>query len=889
VIPAPPRLSAAILRVLLPAAIRDDALDELRDGYLLRLERSGRRAADRWYRQQVPAFAIRVRLATFTGGPLGPPPVRDPALTGSERMTTILADLRYGARAMARNPAFTAIAVLTLALGIGANAAIFSVVRTVLLRPLPFPEPDRLVQVWEARRDRGWTRSSFTHANFWDVNDLNTSFSAMGAITWGSISLAGKESPELLGVAYVTTGFLRALGVTPVAGRAFADGEDRAGADPRIVILSHRLWTTQFGADRSIVGRTITLSGQSYRVIGVLPPGTPWLDAGDLFMPLIRGPNEDRDSFELTAIARLGPGITIDRAKSDLERIAGQLASQYPEAKGMGVTIEPSDGWVASDSLRRALWVLMASVGFLLLIACVNLANMLLARSTGRIRERAMRAALGATRGRVIQTAIAESVLLGGVGAAMGLVMAFAVVRLLRAFDPGDIPRLADVTIDGPVLAATLGAALLTSIVTGLAPALRTPYHDIVAALREGERSVIGNRRTVGLRGALVSIEVALSLMLLIGAGLLIRSFGAILDVDRGFQTANRVLFSVTLPNAQTEADVQRISMLRSQLKSRIEALPQVTKVAAVSMGLLGGTGTGMGFAAQDKPAPATDAVPWAGWRMITRDYFKTLGVPIVAGRDFTDQDVLARPWRVIISRSVAQRLWPNESAIGRNIILWKGQSENVAEVIGVAGDMRDWDLADTPSLAVYMPFNGGGMNPAHFVVHTTSAPTAIVPMVRSILAELAPTSPVSNVRTLDDLVGESVAARRFTMLLLAALAGLALLLALGGVYGVLAYSVSRRRTEIGMRMALGASASTVMRLVISQGMRPVVIGLAAGVLGAVALSRYIASLLFGITRLDAPTYAAVAALLAAAAGLACYLPARDAMRVDVLTALREE
>jgi len=887
-----PRFSTAVLRALLPNAVRDEALDELRDGYLLRVAQYGRAAANRWYRGQVPAFAIRVRLAILTGGPLTPPTelhVPEPSLSGSERMTTILADLRYGARALVRNPAFSLIAVLTLALGIGANAAIFSVVRTVLLRPLPFPQPDRLVQVWESRRDRGWNQSSFTHANFWDVQDMNRSFSAMGAITYGSINLAGKDNPELLSVAYVTTGFLRALGVTPVAGRTFADGEDRVGADDRIVVLSHRLWTTQFGSDRSIVGRDITLSGQAYHVLGVLPPGTPWLDAGDLFMPLRRGPNEDRDSFELSAIARLKPGVTIDAARADLNRIAGQLASQYPEAKGMGVTIEPSEGWVASDSLRRALWVLMSAVGFLLLIAFVNLANMLLARSTGRIRERAMRAALGASRARVIQTAVAESVLLGVLGAAIGLAIAFGAVRLLRAFDPGDIPRLSEVSIDGLVLAITLGAALLTSIITGLAPALRTPYHDIVAALREGDRSVVGNRRTVGLRGALVSVEVALSLMLLVGAGLLIRSFGAILDVDRGFQTENRVLFNVTLPNAQNEADVQRLSALRTQLQARLAALPQVKDVAAVSIGLLRGTGTGMGFAAQDKPSPPSDAVPWAGWRMITPNYFKTLGVPIVAGRDFNADDVIARPWRVVISHRIAERLWPGESAIGRQLILWKGQQESVAEVIGVSGDMRDWDLADLPSYTVYMPFNGAGWNPSTFVVHTTAAPTAIVPIVRSMLAELSPSSPVSNVRTIDDLVGESVAARRFTMLLLGALAAVALLLALAGVYGVLSYSVSRRKTEIGMRMALGASRSSVLRLIVSQGMRPVVIGLAAGVLGAIGLSRYMASLLFGVTRLDAPTYAGVAALLTVAAVLACYLPARDAMKVDVLTALREE
>jgi len=886
---APPRLTTALLRLLLPAAVRDEALDELADGHALRLTRNGRRAADRWYRRQLPWFALRLRLAMMTGGPLATPPIPEPSLDRRERMSTMAADVRYGARAMMRNPGFTAVAVLTLALGIGANAAIFSVINGVLLRPLPFPQPERLVQIWEARRDRGWTNSSFTHANFWDVRDMNRTLTAVGAITWGTANLTGADSPERLGVAYVTAGFFRALGVTPVAGRTFADGEDQVGADARITVLSHRLWTSRFGADRAIVGRTITLGGQGYRVIGVLPPGTPWLDAGELFLPLVRTPDPDRDSFELTVIGRLAPGATIQTAHADLERIAGQLARLYPEAKGMGITVEPSDGWVASDALRRALWVLMGAVGFLLLIACVNLANMLLARSTGRVRERAMRAALGASRGRVVQMALAEALLLGILGAAVGLAIAVGVVRLLRAVDPGDIPRLAEVTIDGAVLAVTLGVALVTSVVTGLVPALRTPYHDIVAALREGERSVVGNRRAVGLRGALVSVEVALSLVLLVGAGLLVRSFGEILDVDRGFRTESRVLFDVSLDEPRTDAEVERFRSFLSQFAARLGALPQVTSAAAVSMQPLRGTGTGMGFAAPDKPAPAGDAIPWAGWRMVTRGYFRTLGVPLLAGRDFTEQDRIGKPWRVVISHRVAEQLWPGENAVGRQITLWKGQSEVQAEVIGVAGDMRDWDLADAPSFAVYMPYYGADMTPIHFVVHTTASSAALMPAVRAMLAEFAPTAPLSNVHSLDELVGQSVAARRFTMLLLAALAAVALLLALAGVYGVLSYSVSRRRPEIGMRMALGASRSDVLHLVISQGMRPVVIGLVAGVLGAVALSRYLASLLFGITPLDLPTYAGVAVLLAVSAALACYVPARDALRVDVLAALREE
>ena len=809
---------------------------------------------------------------------------------GLPLMETLLRDVRHALRRLRRTPAFTTAVLLTLALGIGANTAIFGVVDSVLIRPLPYPHAEALVGIWHTAPGQAFGGiTNCSPSMYFTYREQNRTFQQFGL--WGSTgaSVTGGAEPEVLRALLVTYGLLDALDEKPLLGRWFSPADDTPGS-PETVILTFGYWQRRFNGDRSILGRTMTINSTAHTVIGVMPEEFRFQRDPVLILPeRFERSKVNLGTFAYQGIARLKPGVTIDAARADLNRIAGQLASQYPEAKGMGVTIEPSEGWVASDSLRRALWVLMSAVGFLLLIACVNLANMLLARSTGRIRERAMRAALGASRARVIQTAVAESVLLGVLGAAIGLAIAFGAVRLLRAFDPGDIPRLSEVSIDGLVLAITLGAALLTSIITGLAPALRTPYHDIVAALREGDRSVVGNRRTVGLRGALVSVEVALSLMLLVGAGLLIRSFGAILDVDRGFQTENRVLFNVTLPNAQNEADVQRLSALRTQLQARLAALPQVKDVAAVSIGLLRGTGTGMGFAAQDKPSPPSDAVPWAGWRMITPNYFKTLGVPIVAGRDFNAEDVIARPWRVVISHRIAERLWPGESAIGRQLILWKGQQESVAEVIGVSGDMRDWDLADLPSYTVYMPFNGAGWNPSTFVVHTTAAPTAIVPIVRSMLAELSPSSPVSNVRTIDDLVGESVAARRFTMLLLGALAAVALLLALAGVYGVLSYSVSRRKTEIGMRMALGASRSSVLRLIVSQGMRPVVIGLAAGVLGAIGLSRYMASLLFGVTRLDAPTYAGVAALLTVAAVLACYLPARDAMKVDVLTALREE
>ncbi len=803
-------------------------------------------------------------------------------------MHSLLADLRHAARSTLRHRGFTVIAVVTLALGIGASASIFSVVRSVLLRPLPFPEPERLVDVWETRAERDMFQISFTYANFWDVLEMNRSLESMGAIRWSSMTYLGDKEPARLAVASTTVGFFRALGAAPVVGRLFVDGEDATGSDTHLAVLSHAFWVSRFGQDRSIVGRSITLDRETYRVIGVLPPGTPWLDAAALFIPFTRPAQMNRDSWELPVIGRLARGVTLEAASADMQRIAKRLSEQYPEAKGMGIRLGTSDGWVASDSLRRALWVLIGAVGFLLLIACVNLANMLLARSTSRGRERALRAALGASRGRVVQLALAESAVLGVLGAAAGLALAFGIVRMLRSFNPGDIPRLAEAQVDGWVLLVTLGTALATSLAAGLVPGLRTPYHDVVAAIREGERSVAGHRRLGRVRHALVAIEVALSIVLLVGAGLLVRSFGRVLGVDRGFVTDNRVMVDVGLPPA-SRADSARAPQLLVNLLERLRAIPQVTSAAVVHVRPLQGAATGMGFGAADRPDATGREVPWAGWRIVSNNYFKTLGLPLIAGRDFTEQDKIGEPWKVIISKRIADLLWPGESAVGRRLVLWKGQGQSAGEVIGVVGDMRDWGLTDDPTYSVYFPVYGTSLSPAYVVLHTTLSTATLVPMLRSVLAEVDPTVPISGATTLSEMVGSSVAARRFTMLLLAALAVVALILALAGIYGVLSYAVSQRRSEMGLRMALGASGRSVLRLVMLQGMQPVIIGLAVGIVGALALSRFMASLLFGMTPADWPTYTAVAALLAGAAVLACYVPARAALSLDVTATLRDE
>lgn len=887
---APPAWGERLLGALLPADVRDDALDDLAEQYELHLAKDGRPSADRWYAGQVFVFALRIRLATLLGGPLGAPqPRRLPERRPEPRMRSAFTYVRYSARSMARNPAFTAIAVLTMALGIGATAAIFSVVRSVLLRPLPFPEADRIVELSETRTERDMFEISFTYANFWDVHDQARSLEAIGAIRWSSRNLIGGAEPVRLSVAGVTEGLFRALRVTPVAGRLFTRGEDEPGSDARIAVLSHSFWTTRFGADRNVVGRDIVLDGEAFRVIGILPPGTPWLDAAPVFVPFVRPADPNRDSWELPVIARLAPGVSRATAQADLDRIARHLASTFPEAKGMGIAMRGTDDWVASESLRRALWILVGAVGFLLLIACVNLANMLLARATTRSRERAMRAALGASRARIVQMALTESLLLSVTGAVVGLALAYGAVRVFRTLDPGAIPRLADARIDGWVLLVTLATTLFTTIVTGLAPVLRAPFRDMSSALRDGDRGVKGHRSGGKLRHALVTAEVALSLMLLVGAGLLVRSFGEILGVERGFQTANRVLFDIGFPQAQSDSASERSGQALMDIVARLRSRPEVTSAAVVHVTPLGGSGTGMGFGAADRPDATGKEIPWAGWRIVSNDYFKTMGVPLLAGRDFTEQDRIGKPWKVIISRRIAELLWPNEDAIGRQLVLWKGQGTSEGEVIGVVGDMRDWGLTDDPTYCVYLPTYGYGMSPAHVVVHTALSTGTLVPMVRSILGDVDPTLPLSDVRTMDTLVGDSVASRRFTMLLLAALAGIALVLALAGIYGVLSYAVSQRRSEMGVRMALGASGGSVLRLVMLQGMRPVVAGLVVGIASAVALSRFMSSLLFGVTTGDWPTYTGVALLLLGAAALSCFVPARSALRVDVTKALREE
>jgi predicted permease len=791
-------------------------------------------------------------------------------------------DVSTALRRMRTHPFLSAAIVVMLALGIGATTAIFSVIYGVLLKPLPFPESERLVQVRASIPARALT-TSLTEASVWDLRDRSRSFEEFGGWHGASYSLTGVDTPERLTGARVSVGFLRALGMAPAVGRYFEPGDDRTGS-PDHVVISHGFWTRRFNADRGIVGRPLTLGGVPHVVIGVLPPGAPWIDS-DVFIPLRQRPEPNRSSWEYVAIGRLKPGVTIAAARTDLQRVARDLAAAFPKTStGTTFTVESSDAWVASETLRRTLWILLGAVSLLLVIACVNVTNLLLAQASSRARETAVRAALGARRFDVVREALTESLLLSLTGAVAGCGVALGALEIFRSFDPGGIPRLAEVELNGWALGVALLSAMVVGLAAGLVPALQTPLVIVTPALGQGQRT-IGQRRHARIRAVLVGAEVALSLALLVGAGLLARSLLLALSVDRGFQTDGRLVATVSLPGAYPE---DRRTQIATAILDGLEAAPGIASAAFVSGRPLSSGSTGLGIVAADQPAIPESTVPWATWRIITPDYFRTMGLTLLAGRGFTDQDVISKPWRVVVSQRLAELLWPGQNPLGRTAILWKGQGDSPAEVIGVVANMRERGLERDPTLAVYFPAGGAmGATTLQVVMHTRGEPTAVVPTLRNVVAGVDPSLPISGIRTLDEIVTASVATRGFTMLLIVVFATLALVLALAGVYGVLAYAVGRQTSEIGVRLALGAKPGQVLTRVFARGMRPVFVGTAAGLALAAWASPLMTSLLFGIPPRDPATYAAACGAMLIAATLACYLPARRVMRVDPVIALR--
>ena len=798
-------------------------------------------------------------------------------------------DVRAVMRFMRKQPFFSGAIVLMLALGLGASTAIFSVVYGVLLKPLPFPEPERIVQIWGSLPARQLDQVSLTEANFWDMRDWNRAFEELGALHGASFTLTAEGmAPERVTGATVSVGFFRALGVTPVAGRLFTQGEDDPGAMAERVLLSNGLWKQRFGADQTIVGRTILLDNKPYAVVGVLPPGSPWLDFAEVFVPFIRRTDANRGSWEYVGVGRIRKGVTYDAALADLQRVAKELEARYRDNKGLGATMARSETWVSSDQLRQTLWVLLGAVGLLLMIACVNVTNLLLARATASARERAVRTALGATRTDLARERLTESLIFSLAGAVLGLLLAVGMLRFLTSIGPVGIPRLEDVSLNGWAFAFAAAVTIAVGVLTGLVPALQAPIAHVLPALREGQRGSIGDRGHERTRALFVGAEVAIALMLLVGAGLLVRSLVQVLTIDRGFETERRLLVTVSIPSTYGE---ERMEQTVKTILARLETVPSLVSVAQVSGRPMSRGSTGLGLAAADRPDVPDSEVPWASWRIVTKDYFKTMGLPLISGRNFTEQDQIGKPWRAIISKRAADTLWPGQNPIGRTAILWKGQSQRLGEVIGVVGNMRERGLENDPTIAVYFPAYGGAMatTTLQLVMQTKGRPEDAVPAVRTTVSGVDPALPLSNIRTLDDIVTTSVATRRLTMSLLVTFAALALVLSLAGVYGVLAYSIARRTGEIGVRLALGAAPGRLLRATVVRGMRPVIIGMIIGLGLSFWLSRFMTSLLFQVTSSDVSTYAAVTLALAATAILSCYIPARQVLRVDPVVALRNE
>jgi putative ABC transport system permease protein len=819
---------------------------------------------------------------------------------------TLLQDVRYGVRTMRRAPGFTLTAVLALALGMGANTAIFSVVNAVLLRPLPYEKPDRLMQVWHTPPQKsfpGMPIFTVSPANFLDWRTQNHSFEGMAAYGFGRYTITGSGHPKTLRVVAATHGLLAILHAQPLLGRGFLDGEYESGHEHE-VLLSYGLWRSYFAGNPDIVGKNIQLNGQAFTVVGVMGAEFDFPVSGDpdaraqMWKPMAWTDHERavRDNRNYGVIARLKDGVTLKQAQAELDAISNRLAQDYPnDDKGWGaIAISMRDDLVSD--VRPALLILQGAVALVLLIACANVANLMLARALSRRKEVAVRTALGATRRRLLQQALSETLLLAVAGGMLGLVFAHYGVILIVKFLAQRLPRSNEIALDGWVLAFTLGISLLTGFAAGLLPALRMAKADLHEALKQGlGRTAVdsGGSRT---RNVLVVSEVALSLMLLIGAGLLIRSLWVLQHVNPGFDPSRVVTMAVSVPPGKFAEPQQQIGYFGRVLE-RVRSLPGVQSAGLIDSLPLSGDGSHQPISVEGRPpAPMAD-LPEVDVRLISPGYMGAMHIPLLNGRDVDDSDVAGRPGAVLISESMAKSFWPNEDAVGKHLTLYFFP-DLPRVVVGVVADVKMTAMNETqPAPTLYFPLaqlspvRGAAWRsiPMSLAVRTGSAPLSVLPAITGAIRETDGDVPLLNIRTMDDSVSASLSPERFAMLLLGAFAGLALLLAVVGIYSVMSYSVSRRTNEIGIRVALGASRGDVLLLVVRQAMLLALIGSAIGIAGGLSLSRLMASQLYGVGPTDPITFVAVAALLMLVSLAASYLPARRAMRVEPTAALRYE
>jgi putative ABC transport system permease protein len=802
-------------------------------------------------------------------------------------------DLRYGFRNLARNPGFCAVAVLALALGIGPNTAIFTMVNAVLLRPLPIPEPNRVVMIWGTLLKSGFDQLPASGADYLDWKKDAKSFDQMSAAfaipEFGLNVSGGGAEPERVGAATCSKEFLPALGIKPTAGRNFLPEEDRPGGAP-VVLISNAFWQRRFHSDPGAIGQTLTIDGAPRTVIGVVPHQLGEIVAADLWLPTAIDPvNPDRRNHTYGVIAHLKPGVTMEQARSEMMLIAARLEQGYPATNtGWGVTVSPLSEMFAGK-VRPVLLVLLAAVGLLLLIACANLANLLLARAATREREIAIRSAIGAGRGRIVLQLLTENLVLAGAGGALGLVLALWSVRALRAVAPDMLPLLQHMTVDGPVLVFTMGLAVATGLLFGLVPAWKAARVDLNTTLKEAagrSESAGGSQRT---RGVLLGFEVALAVLLSVSAGLLLRSFEQVTAVNPGVRVAGVLTMTLSLPDAKYDTGIKRANFYK-ELVTRVEAIPGVRSAGAVAflplrVSVLSFRIGVNGFQIEGKPAPPPGQEPMVDWRTATPGYFNTMGIALRQGRLFDGHDDAAAKRVAVVNEAMVRKHFPDGRVLGQKLIT----GGRTWEVVGVVADAKLYGLDSPTEPAMYVPHQqspGGSMGLA---VRTDGDAATMAAVVRREILKLDSEQPISNVRTMEKVLADSLMLRRVAMVMLMVFAGLALTLATVGVYGLTAYSVSRRTHEIGLRVALGATEAQVLRLVVTRGLAIAGIGAAVGMAAAFQLTKALGGMLYGVTATDPVVFVGAPAVLIAVAAVASWVPARRAVRIDSLVALRWE
>ena len=814
-------------------------------------------------------------------------------MSGSGFVDMLRQDARFALRTFRHSKAFTAVAVATIALGIGATAAIFSVVDAVILKPLAFPDADRIVMVWMDNRRLGVPEDLHSYPNLADLKAQNRSLTYLAPFREAGVNLTGNGEPQRVSAGILPAEALAALGARPLIGQLYTAQNEVQGNDA-VALISHGLWTSNFGSDPKIVGKPIELNGRKRTIVGVMPPGFEFPSEGtQLWLPFVlpESRKTERNTYWLQAVGKLAPGVSVERARSDLGAIAKRLEEQYSTNRGYGVTITPLPEQVVGPTLRTTLWIMLGAVAAVLLIACANVANLLLSRAAVRQREVTVRMALGASRRRLVRQLLTESVLLSALGGVIGIALALGVLRVLPAFAPADLPRMAGIRINGTVLLVTSIVTLVTGVLFGLVPALQSSRTHLGSTLREGGRGGTSGRGGLRLRRGLVAAQLALVVVLLTGAGLLVRTFVTLQRVQLGFSTENMLTFNVQLTAAKYAQPGQAVLFFETLL-GRLRALPGVRDAGTISTMMLSATPNSGTMSAEGRQTRRDDSE--VTFDATSPGFFRTIGARLVAGRDFTPADRQDAPPVVIVNEHMAKHYWP-DGAIGKRLRFgWTNEPNDTTRnpwitVVGVVADMRRTGVDKPVRDESFFPLAQTGDGGAMVVVHTSGDPMALLPLVRQTVHDIDRDQPISGVRTMDQVLARLVAQRRFSMTLVGAFAMVALILALIGAYGVTSYLVSQRTKELGVRLALGAEPSRVSRLVVGEGMRVAGAGVLAGVVIALVATRLVSTLLYGVSPRDPLTFGVVVVMLLGVSALANYLPARRAARVDPLTALRQD